>query len=202
MSSLKGKVALIDCGGANIASLQFALSRLGYQGVLSADAGFIRAASHVIVPGVGAASTAMSQLCKSGLDTVIKSLSQPVLGICLGLQLMFDRSEENNTACLGIMEGQAHLIPDTPGHPVPHMGWNQVHATNETPLLRGITKGAYFYFVHSYAVSTVPSMTATVNYEQQFTAIAEQDNFVATQFHPEKSGLAGAKLLENFLAGT
>lgn len=202
MSSSDRKVALIDSGGANIASLRFALSRLGYEGVLSADADFIRAAGHVILPGVGAAAASMNQLRQSGLDTLIKTLSQPVLGICLGMQLMFDRSEESNTGCLGIIEGQVRLLPTTPGYPVPHMGWNQVHTTNESSILCGIANGSYFYFVHSYAVSKVPSMTATVSYKQQFTAIAEQDNFVATQFHPEKSGLAGAKLLENFLART
>ncbi len=202
MSSAVRKVVLIDSGGANIASLQFALSRLGCQGVLSADAGFIRAAGHVILPGVGAAAAAMSRLREAGLDTLITSLSQPVLGICLGMQLMFDRSEESDTDCLGIMKGEAHLIPATPGRPVPHMGWNQVHAANDSPMLSGITSGAYFYFVHSYAIGKVPSMTATVNYEQPFTAIAEQDNFVATQFHPEKSGPAGAQLLKNFLART
>jgi len=198
---VKPQVALIHSGGANIASLQFALSRLGYEGVPTADIPFIETAAHVILPGVGAASAAMVRLHDRGLDRIIHTLRQPVLGICLGLQLMFDRSDENDTRCLGILEGRARLIEPAPGRPVPHMGWNQVHRTGKSSdLLDGIDEGAYFYFVHSYAVDAGAATIASTCYGKTFTAIAERDNFVATQFHPEKSGPQGQRLLRNFLA--
>jgi glutamine amidotransferase len=146
-----GKVAIIDGGGANIASLRFALARLGVDGELTADADAIRSASHVILPGVGAARAAMDRLRQKGLDAVIPGLTQPVLGICLGLQLLFERSEEDDTECLGILKGVVRRSTPAPGRPVPHMGWNQVAASRASPLLAGVPDGSYFYFVHSYA---------------------------------------------------
>ncbi len=197
---MTGQVALIDSGGANIASLQFALARLGHDGILTRDAGFITGARHVILPGVGAASTAMERLADRGLDTVIAELTQPVLAICLGLQLLFDSSGENDTRCLGIMEGHVRALEPSAERPVPHMGWNRVNQVRESKLLRGIQNGAYFYFVHSYAADIGASTTASADYGRTFSAIAEQGNFFATQFHPEKSGTAGQQLLKNFLA--
>jgi len=193
------QVALIDGGGANIASLQFALRRMGYEGIVSSDPEFIAAASHVVLPGVGAAGEGMKRLRQNGIDLVIPQLTQPVLGICLGLQLLCEASEEQDAACLGVLAGTARRFDPAPGRPVPHMGWNRVHAGRRSPLMHDIPDGAHFYFVHSYAVETGPSTLATADYGRQFCAVAERDNFMATQFHPERSGRWGAQLLHNFL---
>jgi glutamine amidotransferase len=193
-------VAIIDGGGANIASLQFALARLGVTGQLTVDPGVIRNASHVILPGVGAAADSMSRLEKAGLIELIPELCQPFLGICLGLQLLFSFSAEDDTTCLGVFTGNARLFESTPERAVPHMGWNQINAQRESVLLTGIPDGSYFYFVHSFAVELNDNTLATADYGGPFTAIAERDNFCATQFHPERSGQCGARLLENFLA--
>jgi len=192
-------VAIIDGGGANIASLQFALSRLGYAAELTVDSERIVRASHVILPGVGAAENAMNRLREANLVGLIPELRQPVLGICLGMQLLFDRSEENDTACLGVLPGAARLIEASPERSVPHMGWNQIERTRDTALLDGIPNGSHFYFVHSYAVEVTPDTVATASYGPDFTAVAEKGNFRATQFHPERSGKHGARLLQNFL---
>jgi imidazole glycerol-phosphate synthase subunit HisH len=193
-------VAIIDGGGANIASLQFALARLGVTGQLTVDPDVIQNASHVILPGVGAAADSMNRLAKAGLVELIPKLRQPFLGICLGLQLLFSASEEEDTTCLGIFSGNARLFESTPERAVPHMGWNQVERQRESGLLTGIPDGTYFYFVHSYAVELNDDTLATADYGGPFTAIAERANFCATQFHPERSGQFGARLLENFLA--
>ncbi len=193
------KVAIIDGGGANIASLRFALARLGVDGVLTADPGTIQSASHVILPGVGAARAAMDRLRQKGLDVVIPRLTQPVMGICLGLQLLFERSEEDDTECLGILEGVVRHFAAEPGRPVPHMGWNQVAATRPSPLLAGVPDGGYFYFVHSYAAEPGPATVGQAEYGWPFSAVVESRNFIATQFHPERSGPLGARVLDNFL---
>ena len=192
-------VAIIDGGGANIASLKFALGRLGYSGHLTVDAETIEQSAHVILPGVGAAADAMDRLRKAGLTELIAGLAQPVLGICLGMQLLFDRSEENEAACLGILPGAARLFESSPDRAVPHMGWNQIRRTRDSDLLDGIPDGSHFYFVHSYAVDLTPDTLATADYGFDFSAIAERGNFAATQFHPERSGKFGARLLKNFL---
>jgi len=193
-------VAIIDGGGANIASLQFALSRLGVTGQLTVDPAKIRAASHVILPGVGAAADSMARLTGAGLVELIPTLRQPVLGICLGLQLLFAHSEENDTTCLGVFDGQARRFDPSPDRAVPHMGWNRIKRTRDSDLLAGIPDGSYFYFVHSYAVEVTDDTLAVAEYGRPFTAIAERANFSAAQFHPERSGNAGAQLLKNFLA--
>lgn len=195
-------VAIIDGGGANIASLRFALERLGYSGRLTVDHDIIRAADRVILPGVGDAGDAMRRLHNAGLDELIPRLTQPILGICLGMQLFFEASEENDTRCLGIMTGIAREVEATVELSVPHMGWNQVVATKASPLLAGIPNGAYFYFVHSYALNIGDDTVATADYGKPFTAVAERGNFAATQFHPERSARYGARLLQNFLEGT
>lgn len=192
-------VAIIDGGGANIASLNFALERLGYRGELTTDAGLIRDAERVILPGVGDAADAMRRLRDTALDKVIPELTQPVLGICLGLQLLFDASDENDTRCLGILTGAAHRFDASEELSVPHMGWNQIVARRQDALLNDIPDGAYFYFVHSYAVGVGEDTLATADYGIPFTAVARRDNFMATQFHPERSGTHGAQLLRNFL---
>jgi glutamine amidotransferase len=192
-------VAIIDGGGANIASLQFALGRLGYAAELTVDPEKIVSAGHVILPGVGAAENAMTRLREANLVSLIPALRQPVLGICLGMQLLFDRSEENDTACLGVLPGAARLIEASPDRSVPHMGWNQIERTRDSALLDGIPNGSHFYFVHSYAVEVTPDTVGTASYGSAFTAVAEKGNFRATQFHPERSGKHGARLLQNFL---
>jgi glutamine amidotransferase len=192
-------VAIIDGGGANIASLMFALGRLGWAGKLTDDPDTIADASHVILPGVGAAEDAMHRLKKANLIKLIGELRQPVLGICLGMQLFFERSEENSTVCLGLLPGTARLFESSPDRSVPHMGWNQILKTRDSILLAGIPDGAHFYFVHSYAVEVTADTAATTNYGADFTSVSERDNFMATQFHPERSGQFGARVLNNFL---
>ncbi len=196
---MRQAVAIIDGGGANIASLRFALERLGRESVLTTDAQIIRAASHVILPGVGAARAAMDRLMTTGLDRLIPTLTQPVLGICLGMQLLFDASAEDDTRCLSVMAGSARRFVPAPDRPVPHMGWNQLHKLADAPLLEGIAEDAYCYFVHSYALPVTAATLATAHYGWDFAAIAAQRNFLAAQFHPERSGAAGATLLRNFV---
>jgi len=190
---------IVDGGGANIASLRYALARLGHDAELTTDAARIRAAGHVILPGVGAAAAAMQRLSEFELVEVIPTLSQPVLGICLGLQLLFTGSEEDSATCLGIIPGTARRFDDSPDQPVPHMGWNSIRIDREVPLLAGVPEGSYFYFVHSYAVDPGPAAVATTDYGRRFAAVVGHRNFLATQFHPERSGKHGARILANFL---
>ncbi len=192
-------IAIIDGGGANIASLKFALARLDCDAELTVDPQTIAAATHVILPGVGAAADSMRRLNETGLAELIPTLRQPFLGICLGLQLLFDASEENDARCIGIFPGTARHFDAAPERPVPHMGWNRVWRKRDSDLLEGIPDGAHFYFVHSYALDVTPDTLATSDYGRDFTAIVERDNFAATQFHPERSGVHGARLLRNFL---
>lgn len=192
-------MAIIDGTGSNIASLRFALERLGSESVLTKDADDIRRATHVILPGVGAASKAMESLRGAALDRLIPGLSQPVLGICLGMQLLFDASEEDDARCLGIIAGTARRFDSAPGRPVPHMGWNQIRKIADLPLLDGVQDGASCYFIHSYALPVGASTAAVTNYGVDFAAIARERNFLATQFHPERSGEVGARILRNFL---
>ncbi|MDP6436545.1 MAG: imidazole glycerol phosphate synthase subunit HisH [Gammaproteobacteria bacterium] len=194
-------VAIIEGGGANISSLRFALERLGVTSALTADADKIRAAKRVILPGVGAAEDAMEKLRAAGLDAVIPGLTQPLLGICLGMQLLFDGSEEDDAQCLGVIEGRARLFDAGDERPVPHMGWNSIRKNDSPALLEGIDSNAYFYFVHSYAVDVTPATIGITNYGRDFSAVVTQDNFCGTQFHPERSGKNGARLLHNFLTG-
>lgn len=192
-------VAIIDSGGANIASLRYALARLGAVARLTADAGELGAARRVILPGVGAAADAMRRLESLRLLEVIRGLKQPLLGICLGMQLLFEASEEGDTRCLGLIGGRASRFADRDGYPVPHMGWNQLEFTSSDPLLRGISSGDYVYFVHGYAVPVGAATLATADYGGPFSAVVRSGNFVGTQFHPERSGEVGARLLANFL---
>ncbi|MCH7637211.1 MAG: imidazole glycerol phosphate synthase subunit HisH [Proteobacteria bacterium] len=192
-------VAIIDNGGANIASLAFALDRLNVTSEITADARTIRAASHVILPGVGAAADAMDRFRRQGLIDVIRTLSQPVLGICLGMQLLAVASDEGSVDCLGLIPGTAKKMKVGLTFPVPHIGWSRVSYSGDHELLAGIVDGSYFYFLHSYALMVADCTLATANHSNEFTAIAAYKNFVATQFHPEKSSTAGARLLANFL---
>jgi glutamine amidotransferase len=197
---MKPEVAIIDSGGANIASLARALDRLGARSARTVDPAVIAAASHVILPGVGAAGDAMQKLRERGLVEVIPALSQPVLGICLGLHLLAWHSEEDDAKCLGVLAGRALKLDGSPGLPVPNMGWCPVTKIMEHPLLDGIASGSHFYFVHSYALPVARFTVATATHAAPITAVASQQNFYATQFHPERSASAGARLLANFLA--
>lgn len=192
-------VAIIDGGGANIASLRFALARLGAASELTSDPAVIRSAARVILPGVGAARAAMDRLRAAGLDALIPRLTQPVLGICLGLQLLFERSEEEDTPCLGVLPGAARRFDPAPGRPVPHMGWNRVHGMAESRLLAGLPADSHFYFVHSFAADVGPATVGVTDYGRPFAAVVERGNFAATQFHPERSGANGNHVLRNFL---
>ncbi len=193
-------VAIIANGGANIASLRFALDRLGASSHLTADVDELRRAPRVILPGVGAAADAMERLHSLGLATVIPTLTQPVLGICLGMQLLFEGSEEGDTECLGILPARVTRFRDRQGFPVPHMGWNQVVPQTASPLTRGLGDDAYVYFVHSYAAPVGPWTTAVTDYGGEFSALVRHANFHGAQFHPERSSRAGQRILANFLA--
>ncbi len=197
---MSGETVIVETGGANIASLQFALQRLGASSVVSSDAQQIRAARHVILPGVGAAGDAMSRLRQSGLDAVIPTLEQPVLGICLGMQLLFEASLEGDTRCLGIIPGRAARFTEDPDRPVPHMGWNTLDIQRECALLAGLADGDYAYFVHSYALEVSDATVASSRYGIVFSACVQWRNFHGTQFHPERSAAAGTRVLKNFLA--
>jgi glutamine amidotransferase len=193
------EVVIIASGGANTASLQFALERLGASSVVAADAEKIRSASHVILPGVGAAADAMSRLRRQELNAVIPSLQQPVLGVCLGMQLLYEASEEGCTNCLGIIPGRASRFAPRADRPVPHMGWNTLGIERPCPLLEGIRPGDYAYFVHSYSLTLSSATIASSNYGDPFSACVQWRNFYGAQFHPERSAKVGARLLENFL---
>ncbi|TVQ29171.1 MAG: imidazole glycerol phosphate synthase subunit HisH [Wenzhouxiangella sp.] len=192
-------VAVINSGGANLGSVVHALRRSGVEATLTADAGVIRSADRVILPGVGSAGAAMRALDQAGLVEVITRLEQPVLGICLGLQLLFEHSAEGDVACLGILPGAVERLAVPPELRLPHMGWNQLDWTDpDDPLSSGMDGSEWFYFVHSFA-APVDQAVAVSDHGQGFAAIVRRRNFAACQFHPEKSGSAGARLLANFL---
>jgi glutamine amidotransferase len=197
---MKRDAVIIGCCGANLASLVFALERLGVEAPITADPARVEQATHVLLPGVGAARSAMERLDAAGLTPVLPRLTQPVLGICLGMQLLFSSSEEEDVECLGMIRGRAARLPQSAELPVPHMGWNQLELAGESPLLQGIAEGGYAYFVHSYAVPVGSYTRAASRYGVEFTAVVEQRNFYGTQFHPERSSQVGARILENFFS--
>jgi imidazole glycerol-phosphate synthase subunit HisH len=190
------KIAIVDYGAGNIWSVQLALQRLGVESFLTSSADELLAADKVIFPGVGEASSAMQQLRNTGLDRIIPKLECPVLGICLGMQLMCRFSEEGNTSGLGIFPVDVKRF--TTEVKVPHMGWNTI--TNlKTPLFNGSQESEYMYLVHSYYAPIAPETIAVCDYGQSFSAALHKNNFYGVQFHPEKSGAMGARVLENFL---
>jgi glutamine amidotransferase len=191
-------VAVVDSGGANISSVLHALGRLGVEPEFTHEATAIRKADRVILPGVGAAGHAMEVLARYGLVDVIRSLTQPVLGICLGMQLLFESSEEDDAAMLGMIPARLERLPDREGLRVPHMGWNAIETTRADPLTESLD-GNWFYFVHSFAAPTGDWTLATSRHGQSFSAVVRRDNFSGAQFHPERSATAGATLLRNFL---
>jgi imidazole glycerol-phosphate synthase subunit HisH len=191
------KVVIIKYNAGNIRSVLFALERIGVNAIVSDDHDEIRSADRVIFPGVGEASSAMKYLREKGLDTLISSLRQPVLGICLGMQLMCAHSEENDTTCLGIFNQQVRLFPEN-GFKIPQIGWNNITHL-KTSLFQDVDENAYMYFVHSYYVENCDNAIAITDYVTAFSSAVQKNNFYAVQFHPEKSGDAGQKILENFI---
>jgi glutamine amidotransferase len=194
------EVVLIDSGGANIGSVKYALERLGVRAELTADAERIARADRVILPGVGAAGAGMARLRELALVDVVRGLTQPLLGICLGMQLLFEASEECDTPCLGLLPGTVCRMTGGEGIRVPHMGWNALKPLRDDPLLDGIDAGGQAYFVHGYAAPVSEDALATATHGSEFAAVVRRGNRWGAQFHPERSASVGAKLLENFLS--
>ena len=197
-------VVIIDTGCANLSSVLMAVNRLGIEAKVSLQPEVIRAADKLILPGVGTAKAAMHNLHERQLVDLVREAKQPLLGFCLGMQMLAEASEEHlggqqDIDCLGIVPGKVRLM-QVGDLRLPHMGWNQVEHDEQHPLFAGIPSGSYFYFVHSYALEVTPATLATCNYGGPFTAVVGKDNFFGAQFHPERSGKAGARLIQNFLA--
>ena len=195
-------LALIDAGGANLGSVRYALERLGLQASVVRDADGLRDAERVILPGVGAAGPAMALLRERGLVDALRSLGVPLLGICLGMQLLFESSEEGDVECLGLLPGRVRKMVGGPGLRVPHMGWNTLQARRDDPLLDGIDAEANAYFVHGYAAPVSADCIADTTHGETFAAMVRRGNVAGAQFHPERSAATGARLLANFLAWT
>ncbi|MCC2605548.1 imidazole glycerol phosphate synthase subunit HisH [Planctobacterium marinum] len=191
-------LVIVHTGCANISSLQFAVERLGYKVLVTDDPAKITAADKVFLPGVGAAAAAMQQIAEKGLTDCLKALTQPVLGICLGMQLLTHHSQEGDAECLGLVDTQVKLMQsDT--LTLPHMGWNQIQVAQDSPLFHNIDSGSWFYFVHGYCVPVGPHTLASTEYSQPFSASIRNNNVFGVQFHPERSGDAGAQLIKNFI---
>jgi glutamine amidotransferase len=195
-SPSRAGLTIVDVGCGNIGSVAIAFERFGLSPGVTADPGAIAAADKVILPGVGAAGYAMEQIRARGLVDTLRSLTQPVLGICLGMQLLFDRSDEADTECLGIVPGHVRRLAPAPGRPVPHMGWSRLAVTD--PGI-GLADGDYVYFAHSFACDPGPDTVATADYGRPIPAVIRKENWWGAQFHPERSGPAGARFLEAFL---
>jgi glutamine amidotransferase len=198
-SSKKLDIVLVDGGGTNIGSVRYALQRLGCDAQMTADPARIRSASHVILPGVGAAGPGMARLHGARLADTMRALRQPLLGVCLGMQLLFERSEEGDTECLGLLPGTVRRFPQDRNLRIPHTGWNRLDATTEDPLISGIGAEPYAYFVHSYAAPIGADTIASADHGGAFSAIVRRGNLCGMQFHPERSSALGARLLGNFL---
>lgn len=193
------KIAIIKYNAGNVQSVMYALDRIGVKYQWTDDEKTIQSADKVIFPGVGEASTAMSYLREKGLDQLIPSLKQPVLATCIGMQLLCKESEENNTICMGVFDVSVKRFVST-DLKIPHVGWNSIEAQGENALMQGLKKEEYVYFVHSYYAPLNPYTTAVCDYTQPFSAMLQKDNFYAAQFHAEISGMAGQKIIQNFLA--
>jgi len=191
-------LAIVDTGCANLASVGFAFELLGADKIITQDAETIRGADHVILPGVGAFDYAMAALRQRGLVEVLQNLTQPLMGICLGMQMLFEGSEEGEVDGLGLIKGDIKRM-DTGGLPAPHMGWNTLQNITDDPLLDGVKTGDYVYFVHSFIAPVQDATLGSSTYGQAFSAIVHKDNIYGCQFHPERSGKTGARILANFL---
>lgn len=194
------QLAIIDSGGANIASLRYAIERLGIDSELTTDPARLRAASHVILPGVGAAADCMARLENAGIVDTIRELRQPLLGICVGMQLLYESSEEGDVRCLGLLPGRVRRLSPKLGLPVPHMGWNQLEFRQPNALLNEIAENDYVYFVHSYCAPVSEMTVAHCSYGEPFSAIVQREHVYGAQFHPERSARIGSLLLRNFLS--
>jgi glutamine amidotransferase len=200
VSSANGGLVIIDSGGANLASVRFACERLGAHPTVTTDHAVIRAAERVILPGVGAAADVMQRLTERGLDQLVPTLTQPVFGICVGLQVLYEHCDEGNVNTLAVLPGRVQRLRAQPGMTVPHMGWNTLRPVRDScALLAALPADAHFYFVHSYAAPPGAATLATTAYGSDFTAVAGRANFLATQFHPERSARWGQQVLANFL---
>ncbi|GGF81770.1 imidazole glycerol phosphate synthase subunit HisH [Alteromonas lipolytica] len=194
-------IVIVNTGCANISSVKFALERLGVSVTVSDDPAVIKAADKVFLPGVGAAGAAMTSIAAKQLIPTLQGLTQPVLGVCLGMQLMVEQSDEATSGtidCLKLLPG--HVKRMQAGElRLPHMGWNTISPVKDSPLFKGLDTGTYFYFVHSFAVPVYENTLASCEYGQSFSAAIQHNNFFGVQFHPERSGEAGAQLLTNFV---
>lgn len=191
---------VIDSGGANLASLRYALQRLGAEVTVSLDPAVIELADRVLLPGVGAAGAAMQRLQAAGIVPILREFRKPLLGICLGMQLLFEHSAEDDTETLGLLTGRVERLPATPELPAPHMGWNTLTALRAEPLLHGLQSTDRCYFVHGYFASgALPDVVATSDYGRSIAAVVRRGHIAGVQFHPERSGAVGAAILRNFL---
>ena len=193
------RVALVDAGGANIGSVQYALQRLGVEAVLTGDADEIRCADRVILPGVSTAGVVMGRLRELDLVETLRTLQAPLLGVCVGMQLLYERSEEGDVECLGLLPGTVRKLPASAGIRVPHMGWNTLHSLCPSSLTDDIAADAYAYFVHSYAAPISGDCVASSEHGSAFASIAQRGRVAGAQFHPERSAAVGARLLQNFI---
>ena len=194
------KVAIVDSIGSNLASLIFALNRIGTSFEITDEIDVLNKASHIILPGVGAAKNAMTKLKQRKLIDEISKLTKPTLGICLGMQIFMDASDEDDAKCLGIISNTCRPFENNRDYPVPHMGWNKVRFNRDSVLTKNLKDDDYYYFVHSYYVPICTETIGVSSYPIEFSAVVQKDNFFGTQFHPEKSGLSGSKILQNFLS--
>lgn len=193
-------VAVLDIGVGNTASMMWALQRLGASATLTADPAVVAAAERVIFPGVGSAGFAARRLRETGIGGVLRGLDRPLLGVCLGMQMLFETSEEDDAEGLALLPGAVRRLTSAPDRPVPHMGWNQLTRDRpDDPLLEGIGEGAYVYFVHGYAAATGADTVASTDYGGPVTAVVRRGRISGCQFHPERSGATGARILRNFL---
>lgn len=190
------KLAIVDLGCGNIGSVGIAFGRFGIEPLITRDAEEIALADRVILPGVGAAGYAMREIAARGLSAPLRALTQPMLGICLGMQLLFDASEEDDTSCLGVIGGRVRKLAAAPTMPVPHMGWSKLAVRDASC---GLGDGDYVYFAHSFACDDGPATLATADYGRPIPAIVRHGNYLGAQFHPERSGEAGARFLRAFL---
>ena len=195
------EVVIVDAGGANLGSVRCALERLGVTPRIARDADGLRGAARVILPGVGAAAPAMRLLRERGFEAALREPRVPLLGICLGMQLLFEHSEEGDVPCLGLLRGSVRRMAPVPGVRVPHMGWNRLRLRGGSKLMAGLEDGAWAYFVHGYAAPVTGVCIADCTHGAPFAAVVEQGMVAGAQFHPERSAAAGARLLHNFLGG-